>query len=127
MAYGFGDWLRAKREAKGLSQAALGRGLGTGGVNVSKSVVYGWEKEQHYPRVDQLYMMCTTLGCTADALMFGIEHQGSFSKEAADVARAIDTFQGDTRERVIQLCRQAIELARPSSESGNPSRSNTNY
>jgi transcriptional regulator with XRE-family HTH domain len=76
----FGARLRAIRESKGLTQEALGRGLGTDGADASKSVVYGWEKDQHHPRVDQLMLICDKLGCTADYLLFGKEAAWPFAR-----------------------------------------------
>lgn len=69
----FGLRLRLVREQKGLTQDGLGKGLGTDGKDVGKSVVYGWEKDQHMPRVDQLLLICQRLDCSADYLLFGKE------------------------------------------------------
>lgn len=67
----FGVRLRLAREQKGLTQEGLGKGLGTRGKDVGKSVVYGWEKDQHFPRADQLALICQALGVDADYLLFG--------------------------------------------------------
>lgn len=127
MAYGFGGWLRAKREEKKLTQEQLGKGLATNGEDASKSVVYGWEKEQHYPRVDQLYLICEKLGCTADALMFGKETEGVFAPDVAQLAKRIDSLRGEVRDRVITLCEQALSLAAPNgrAELGNATQQRT--
>lgn len=67
----FGSRLKAAREAKGLSQTELGKGLNTGGEDAKKAVVSGWENDHHYPRVDQLMLICNKLGVGADFLLFG--------------------------------------------------------
>lgn len=67
----FGKRLAALRKRLGMTQAELGLELGTDGKHASKSVVYGWEKDQHYPRVDQLILICKKLHCSADHLLFG--------------------------------------------------------
>lgn len=59
------------RKLRGMTQTELGKGLGTDGADVGKQVVYGWEKDQHYPRVDQLILICEKLSCSADHLLFG--------------------------------------------------------
>lgn len=69
----FGSRLTAARKKAGLTQGELGRGLGTDGADAGKQVVYGWEKDQHYPRVDQLIKICQKLNCSADFLLFGVE------------------------------------------------------
>lgn len=72
----FGTRLSLARKNKGLTQADVGVGLATDGGDASKSVVYGWEKDQHYPRVDQLTLICKRLGCGADYLLFGVQSLG---------------------------------------------------
>jgi transcriptional regulator with XRE-family HTH domain len=67
----FGARLTEARKRKQLTQDGLGKGLGTDGKDASKAVVYGWEKDQHFPRVDQLALICERLGCSADYLLFG--------------------------------------------------------
>ncbi len=67
----FGKRLADARKDAGLTQQELGKGLSTDGADASKSVVYGWEKDQHYPRVDQLVLICRRLNCSADYLLFG--------------------------------------------------------
>lgn len=79
LPFGFGERLAKVRQKRGLRQQDVGVGLGTDGVDVSKSVVYGWEKEQHYPRVDQLRQMCQRLGTTADYLVYGFTQELPFS------------------------------------------------
>jgi transcriptional regulator with XRE-family HTH domain len=65
----FGDRLRQCRRECGMTQAELGKGLGTDGADCGKQVVYGWEKNQHHPRVDQLILICKRLCVSADYLL----------------------------------------------------------
>jgi transcriptional regulator with XRE-family HTH domain len=67
----FGTRLTKAREALRKSQTWLGEGLGEKDKNVSKSVVLGWEKGRHFPKVDQLAKICKKLNCGADTLIFG--------------------------------------------------------
>jgi transcriptional regulator with XRE-family HTH domain len=94
----FGMRLTAARKHAGLTQQELGRGLGTDGADASKSVVYGWEKDQHYPRVDQLVLICERLKCSADYLLFGRESQ--FTPEARELAKWFDKLT-DERDRAV--------------------------
>ena len=108
----FGSQLKTAREAKGLTQEALGKGLGTNGADASKSVVYGWEKDQHYPRVDQLILICDKLGCSADYLLFGTGEPARMSPESAQLAELIDCFEGEERSHIIRLCKETIRFVR---------------
>ena len=108
----FGSHLRTAREAKKLSQEQLGKGLGTDGADASKSVVYGWEKGQHFPRVDQLILICNKLGCSADCLLFGADAPAKLSPESAQLAAEIDGFEGEVRSHIIRLCKETIRFAR---------------
>lgn len=107
----FGSQLKKAREAKKLTQEQLGKGLGTDGKDLSKSVVYGWEKDQHFPRVDQLALICSRLGCSADFLLFGAESVTQLSPESAQLAQEIDTFKGEVRKHIIRLCKETIRFA----------------
>lgn len=75
----FGYRLKVARRAAGLTQAELGKGLGTDGVDVGKAVVSGWEQEQHFPRIDQLLLICRRLGVSADGLLFQQSPQSAHS------------------------------------------------
>jgi transcriptional regulator with XRE-family HTH domain len=110
----FGLRLREKREAKKLSQTQLGKGLGTNGKDATKAVVNGWEKGRHFPRVDQLALICGRLDCSADYLVLGKEPVAlELSPEAARVAADIDTFQdAEQREWVLGMCRHSIQVVR---------------
>jgi transcriptional regulator with XRE-family HTH domain len=112
----FGARLTAARKTKGLTQAELGKGLGTDGKDVSKAVVYGWEKDQHHPRVDQLELICQKLGCSADYLLLGQEAAPGLSPESLAVARTVDTFEPKIRAHVLRMIAGVFELAQESSE-----------
>lgn len=107
----FGARLTAKRKEKNLTQEGLGKGLGTDGKDASKAVVYGWEKDQHFPRTDQLELICKRLNCSADYLLFGKEDAAGLTPEVAAVAEKIDAFPVPERGRVLRLVRQLLELA----------------
>lgn len=115
MGFGFGERLARRRKDKGLTQDALGKGLGTDGTDASKSVVYGWEKEQHYPRVDQLYQICEKLGCTADSLLLGRESSEiALTPEIAAVASEADKLPPKLKKRLLILWTSTLEIARDS-------------
>lgn len=79
----FGTRLEGARKAKKLTQADLGKGLGTDGADVGKQVVWGWEKGNHFPRVDQLALICQRLSVSADFLLFGELHDASAKLQVA--------------------------------------------
>jgi transcriptional regulator with XRE-family HTH domain len=109
----FGTRLAETRKKKGLTQDQLGKGLATKGEDASKSVVYGWEKDQHFPRVDQLVLICEKLGCSSDWLLFGKQSTSALTPEVAEVAMAIDAIpKKSVREQVLTLTRQYLEFAR---------------
>lgn len=116
---GFGARLTEKRKAKGLTQDQLGEGLGTGGKNVGKAVVYGWEKDQHSPRVDQLALMCAKLGASADYLVLGSASSSDLSPEVAALAAAIEQVPKDpagsqkpgSQEWVLMMVRETVKIA----------------
>lgn len=108
----FGVRLREARVKKDLTQEGLGKGLGTNGDDAGKAVVSGWEKDRHFPRADQLAMICDKLGVSADYLLFGKIVATNLSPESAAVATEIDTFSGQQRDQVILACRAVISAAR---------------
>lgn len=110
----FGARLTAKRKEKNLTQEGLGKGLGTDGKDASKAVVYGWEKDQHFPRTDQLELICAKLNCSADYLLFGKEAEATLTPEVAMAAAAIEALPTPERDRVLRLVRQLLELAEES-------------
>lgn len=107
----FGQRLKELREARGLTQTDLGRGLGKDGADASKQSIRDWEKGDHYPKVDQLALLCQKLGCSADFLVFGAERAAS--PQAAELAAEFDKIPSQQdRDRAFLLCRGAIQLAR---------------
>jgi transcriptional regulator with XRE-family HTH domain len=107
----FGARLTDARKKKGLTQSQLGEGLGTDGADCSKAVVYGWEKDQHFPRVDQLALICRKLGTTADFLLFGQVSEGTLLPDVAEVASAVNSLPERQRNWVLMTAREAISLA----------------
>lgn len=100
----FGARLARIRKQRGLTQAELGRGLATNGEDAGKQVVYGWEKDQHYPRVDQLMLICAKLGISADFLLFGDEAAASNVRVAAAEA-VLQQLGPDERLRLVEKVR----------------------
>jgi transcriptional regulator with XRE-family HTH domain len=115
----FGSRLRQARELKQLTQAQLGRGLGTDGKDVTKAVVSGWEKDQHAPRVDQLALICDRLGCGADYLLFGKVSDLNVGDDMAQLAKRVDGLRGKLREAVLATVEDALEIALASSANPN--------
>ncbi len=88
ISFGFGERLRMARQQKGLTGEALGKGAGEKGKDASKQSVADWEHDRHYPKADQLRIICIKLGISADHLLFG------------DVAERLKLTQA---EQVVQL------------------------
>lgn len=100
------------RKAKKLTQEGLGKNLGTDGKDASKAVVYGWEKDQHYPRVDQLVLICDKLDESADYLLFGRRPTvANLTPEVSALAEAIEKLTKPQRDWVLMVLRNTIELA----------------
>lgn len=108
----FGARLTEARKRKGLTQSQLGEGLGTDGADCSKAVVYGWEKDQHFPRVDQLALICARLGVSADFLLFGHIAQPGLLPEAVEIASTITQLPKLQREWVVPTVRSTIAAAK---------------
>lgn len=108
----FGARLAQARKSKGMTQTDLGKGLGTDGTDASKAVVYGWEKDQHFPRVDQLRLICEKLGVSAQHLVFGNEAALPLEPDVAQVASDISSLPPRQRDWVLMTAREAITLAR---------------
>lgn len=102
----FGARLAARRKELGLTQEDLGTGLGTNGADAGKQVVVGWEKGRHFPRVDQLQLICDRLGCSSDFLVLGMAASWPFSIE---IGRFLALNPSD-REQVEQRLEEAITL-----------------
>lgn len=71
ISFGFGERLREARKAARLTGAELGKGAGESGRDASKASVSDWESERHYPKADQLRVICLKLNISADHLVFG--------------------------------------------------------
>lgn len=98
------------RKRKGLTQEALGKGLGTDGKDASKAVVYGWEKDQHFPKADQLVLICEKLDESADYLLLGRRPAASMPADISDLVRDIAALPTERqRNFVITTARQALE------------------
>lgn len=96
-SFGFGERLRAARVAAGLSGTDLGRGAGENGRDASKASVSDWEHERHYPKADQLRVICLKLNIAVDDLIFGDV------KEHIKVIQAESAIQALTPEQRMTL------------------------
>lgn len=106
----FGSRLTEARKLKGLTQDGLGKGLGTDGKDASKAVVYGWEKDQHFPRVDQLVLICERLGVTADYLLFGVTPVSELPADLADCVAQVTSLPPKHRQVAVAHIRQILDL-----------------
>lgn len=126
----FGSRLKQLRQAKGLTQTQLGLKLGAHNQDAGKQVVMGWEKDQHFPKVDQLVLICNRLDCSADFLLFGETRETGLSPEAIQVARTLDSFTGEDRRHVLTHWLETARFFRQARENKNtngvsPARQNT--
>lgn len=97
-SFGFGVRLKKARLAAKLSGAELGRGAGDRpGKDASKQSVADWEAERHYPKADQLRLICLKMNITADYLIFGD------IKKDAELMKAAGVVQALTEEQRKQL------------------------
>lgn len=86
--------------------------MGTDGTDASKAVVWGWEKGHHYPKVDQLILICNKLECSSDFLLFGKTAQApAVSPEVANLAARVDRLSDFQRGKVLDMLRDALEIA----------------
>jgi transcriptional regulator with XRE-family HTH domain len=109
----FGERLSKARKEKGLTQEGLGKGLATDGEDASKSVVLGWEKDRHFPRADQLAMICQRLDCSSDYLLFGGEATpATLSPEALALAREFDSFDESDRRHLLAMWKVMAKFAK---------------
>lgn len=69
--FGFGARLKEARQKAGLSGTELGKGAGENGKDASKASVSDWENDRHYPKADQLRVICLKLNISSDFLVFG--------------------------------------------------------
>ena len=100
----FGVRLTKARKAMSMTQQELGKGLGTDGKDATKSVVYGWEKGQHFPRVDQLVLICERLKCGADHLLFGGQSLSDTARRlAASFDRLPEAGKAVAEDRIVDV------------------------
>lgn len=93
-SFGFGVRLKEARQAARLSGAELGRGAGDKpGKDASKQSVADWEAERHYPKADQLRLICLKLNISADYLIFGDIKKDAELLKAASVVQALTDDQ----------------------------------
>ena len=109
---GFGARLREKRLEKGLTQEQLGQGLGTDGKDVGKAVVYGWEKDQHFPKVDQLAILCERFNWSADYLIRGQVSFTDLRPEVAELASELNQLQPAQIKFVLDVLKPTLVHAR---------------
>lgn len=98
--FGFGDRLKQARTEKGISGAELGRGAGENGRDATRQSVSDWEHERHYPKADQLRIICLKLNVSADHLIFGDLRQ---SAAVAKAASAVQELTDDQRRQLLAL------------------------
>lgn len=80
---GFGLRLKEARDRKGLSGAALGRGMGYPDGDVTRQTISDWESERHFPNAAQVIRLCRTLGISADYLLLGINRDAQIEQARA--------------------------------------------
>lgn len=103
--FGFGARLRAARERVGLTGAELGKGAGENGKDASKASVSDWEHERHYPKADQLRVICLKLNIAVDDLIFGD------IKEHIKVVQAESAIQALTPGQRLSLLEKMLNRA----------------
>lgn len=107
-SFGFGERLRKARQAAGLSGEELGKGAGgSKGKDATKASVSDWEHERHYPKADQLRVICLKLNVSADELIFGD------IKAQANMAQAKSAVQALTAEQRAELLRSLQQAPAP--------------
>lgn len=100
-SFGFGARLREARQSAKLSGTELGRGAGEKpGKDASKQSVADWESERHYPKADQLRLICLKLNISADYLIFG-----DIKKDAAllNAASVVQGLTDDQRRALLAM------------------------
>lgn len=100
-SFGFGARLKKARETANLSGTELGRGAGEKpGKDASKQSVADWEAERHYPKADQLRLICLKLNISADHLIFGDIKKDAALLQAASVVQALTEEQ---RKKLLSM------------------------
>jgi transcriptional regulator with XRE-family HTH domain len=98
--FGFGERLKAARTARGISGAELGKGAGENGRDATRQSVSDWEHDRHYPKADQLRIICLKLNVSADHLIFGDLRQ---SVAVAKAASAVQELTDEQRRQLLAL------------------------
>lgn len=98
-SFGFGERLRAARLARDITGEELGRGVGPDGKDASKASVSDWERERHYPKADQLRIICMKLGISSDELLFG---QVVADKQVMQAASVVQSLTEDQRRQLFR-------------------------
>jgi transcriptional regulator with XRE-family HTH domain len=100
-SFGFGKRLRDRRLELGMSGVELGLGAGGDGKkDASKQSVSDWENERHYPKADQIRVICLKLRLSADYLIFG---DLSKNKEAMNAAGVVHSLSNADKQAVLAL------------------------
>jgi transcriptional regulator with XRE-family HTH domain len=98
--FGFGERLKLARTQAGISGAELGKGAGENGRDATRQSVSDWEHDRHYPKADQLRIICLKLNVTADHLIFGDLRQ---SQAIAKAASAVLELTDEQRRALLAL------------------------
>lgn len=102
-SFGFGQRLKDARQAKKMTGLKLGEDAGERpGKSASKQTVSDWESERHYPKVDQLRMICLKLGVSADHLIFG-DLTKSLPDTVKNAASAVESLSEEERLQLLTL------------------------
>jgi transcriptional regulator with XRE-family HTH domain len=119
--FGFGARLKEARQRAGLSGTELGKGAGENGKDASKASVSDWENDRHYPKADQLRVICLKLNISSDFLVFGDV------KDELNLIQAETTIQMLTPEQRRALLAKMLGDSRPveTSENKTPNTSTT--
>jgi transcriptional regulator with XRE-family HTH domain len=97
--FGFGARLKDARIAAKLSGAELGKNAGERGKDASKQSVADWEAERHYPKADQLRVICLRLGVSSDHLIFGdLQRQAAM----ANAENAVSALTAEQRKALLE-------------------------
>jgi transcriptional regulator with XRE-family HTH domain len=93
-SFGFGARLKQARLESKMTGAELGKGVGEKmGKDASKQSVADWEAERHYPKADQLRLICLKLNVSSDSLIFGDIKKDTELEKAASVVQALTEEQ----------------------------------
>jgi transcriptional regulator with XRE-family HTH domain len=97
----FGSRLRKKREAKGISQAALGDHC-----EVSRNAVSLWESDGSWPTVPNLIKACELLEASADELLGLTQAKLSisgFPPKSIRALKKVNELPKDVRDNILLL------------------------